>query len=315
MPSRTWDNLKYRYGFNGQEKDKLLNTYSHKFRELDLYTGRFWSVDPLYRKYPWNSTYAFAENDVIRSVDLEGLERYFTIQGKYLGQVGKSNQMRIVNQSDVKTFLDFRKSNLENSKPSVFGASKPFHEVGLDIQSNITQNIYTTSINKGGKLDKIKQDLSDDGTGMSMVLGKAELTLYPNAQKNGEFILDDYFNFINLLYHEDYLRKGYGDEAHFSIAEKQTKHWSFESMSDAGKSFLKDVMRSYLREDFEDNINQMLFNQGSKERAIELTKTDLFQKFYKAYKTNAEYFNKFWKENRKILNYNDRINELFKEKE
>jgi hypothetical protein len=32
-------------------------------------------VDPLARKYPWNSPYAFAENDVVSSVELEGLER------------------------------------------------------------------------------------------------------------------------------------------------------------------------------------------------------------------------------------------------
>ena len=38
-----------------------------------LQTTRFLSVDPLAKSYPWNSTYAFAENDVIRSIDLDGL--------------------------------------------------------------------------------------------------------------------------------------------------------------------------------------------------------------------------------------------------
>ncbi|MEB3800746.1 hypothetical protein INQ45_06580 [Flavobacterium columnare] len=37
--------------------------------------ARFLSVDPLAKNYPWNSTYAFAENDVLRSIDLEGLEK------------------------------------------------------------------------------------------------------------------------------------------------------------------------------------------------------------------------------------------------
>lgn len=32
------------------------------------------SVDPLAKEYPWNSTYAFAENRVIDGLDLEGLE-------------------------------------------------------------------------------------------------------------------------------------------------------------------------------------------------------------------------------------------------
>ena len=34
------------------------------------------SIDPLAKKYPYLSPYAFAENDVIRCVDLDGLEKY-----------------------------------------------------------------------------------------------------------------------------------------------------------------------------------------------------------------------------------------------
>ena len=33
------------------------------------------SIDPLAKSYPWNSVYAFAEGDVIRSIDLDGLEK------------------------------------------------------------------------------------------------------------------------------------------------------------------------------------------------------------------------------------------------
>jgi len=36
--------------------------------------GRFFAVDPLAGKYPWNSPYAFSENRVIDSRELEGLE-------------------------------------------------------------------------------------------------------------------------------------------------------------------------------------------------------------------------------------------------
>lgn len=48
---------------------------SFKYRIYDPRIGKFLSVDPLFREYPWNSPYAFAENDVIRSIDLEGLEK------------------------------------------------------------------------------------------------------------------------------------------------------------------------------------------------------------------------------------------------
>lgn len=40
----------------------------------DTRIGRFWSVDPLAGKFPWNSTYAFAENRVVDGMELEGKE-------------------------------------------------------------------------------------------------------------------------------------------------------------------------------------------------------------------------------------------------
>jgi RHS repeat-associated protein len=70
----------YRFGFNGQEKDNEIkgtgNSLSFMFRMYDSRLGKFLSVDPLFASYPWNSTYAFAENDVIRAIDLEGLEKH-----------------------------------------------------------------------------------------------------------------------------------------------------------------------------------------------------------------------------------------------
>jgi RHS repeat-associated protein len=68
----------YRYGFNGQEKDNEIkgvgNSLDFKFRAYDSRLGKFLSVDPLADSYPWNSTYAFAENRVIDGIDLEGAE-------------------------------------------------------------------------------------------------------------------------------------------------------------------------------------------------------------------------------------------------
>ena len=40
----------------------------------DARIGRFLSIDPLAGKYPWNSPYAFSENRVVDSYELEGLE-------------------------------------------------------------------------------------------------------------------------------------------------------------------------------------------------------------------------------------------------
>ena len=90
MPARKYSiaNTNYRYGFNAQEKDDEVkgegNGYSFKFRVYDPRIGRFLSVDPLFKSYPANSPYAFAENDVIRAIDLEGLEKYIVTARSFI---------------------------------------------------------------------------------------------------------------------------------------------------------------------------------------------------------------------------------------
>ena len=68
----------YRYFFNGQEADNEvlgdMALHAFEYRMHDTRTGRFWSVDPLAGKFPWNSTYAFAENMPVGGVEFEGLE-------------------------------------------------------------------------------------------------------------------------------------------------------------------------------------------------------------------------------------------------
>ena len=62
--------------YQGQEKQDELNLgwYHFKWRMHDPAIGRFISIDPIANQYPYNSTYAFAENRVVNGVDLEGLE-------------------------------------------------------------------------------------------------------------------------------------------------------------------------------------------------------------------------------------------------
>ena len=76
---------RYRYFFNGQEADNEVYgegaVLGYEFRQYDARIGRFWSVDPLAGKFPWNSPYAFAENDVVRAIDLESKEKLIVIVG------------------------------------------------------------------------------------------------------------------------------------------------------------------------------------------------------------------------------------------
>lgn len=93
MNGRQSTNSNYRYGFQGQEIDGEIkgegNSVNFKYRMHDSRLGRFFAVDPLTAQYPHNSPYAFSENDVIRAIELEGLEKYICTryyeQGKYVG--------------------------------------------------------------------------------------------------------------------------------------------------------------------------------------------------------------------------------------
>jgi len=74
----TAENL-YRYGFNGKENDNEVkgegNQQDYGMRIYDPRIGRFLSIDPVGFEFPWNTPYAFAENDPVNFIDLDGLEK------------------------------------------------------------------------------------------------------------------------------------------------------------------------------------------------------------------------------------------------
>ena len=81
MPNKVFyqpDN-KYRYGFNGQEKDDDIcnvsgSNLAFEFREYNSQICRFFAVDPLTEKYPYWAPYQFAGNMPIWAREFEGLE-------------------------------------------------------------------------------------------------------------------------------------------------------------------------------------------------------------------------------------------------
>jgi len=79
MPGRKYNSDKYRYGFNGKEKDQegefgSITNYDYGFRIYNPAIGKFLSVDPLMSDYPELTPYQYASNTPIWAVDLDGLE-------------------------------------------------------------------------------------------------------------------------------------------------------------------------------------------------------------------------------------------------
>jgi len=100
VPNRRANTPEYRYGFQGQEMDDELkgegNSLNYTFRMHYPRVGRFFARDPLTKKYPYNSPYAFSENRVIDSGELEGLKTYYAADGTKAGQVGESKEIRVL---------------------------------------------------------------------------------------------------------------------------------------------------------------------------------------------------------------------------
>jgi RHS repeat-associated protein len=85
----------YRYGFNGKENDNEVkgegNQQDYGMRVYDPRLGKFLSVDPLTKDYPWYTPYQFAGNTPIQAIDLDGLEEWKvnnggTVIGPYANQ-------------------------------------------------------------------------------------------------------------------------------------------------------------------------------------------------------------------------------------
>lgn len=78
LPGRHANTSDYRYAFNGKETDNEIKgeglQYDYGFRVYDPRLGKFLSVDPLFKGYPWYTPYQFAGNKPIVADDLDGLE-------------------------------------------------------------------------------------------------------------------------------------------------------------------------------------------------------------------------------------------------
>ena len=71
---------KYRYGFNGKENDNEVkgegNQQDYGMRVYDPRLGKFLSVDPLTRNFPYWTPYQFSGDNPVRYIDLDGAEQF-----------------------------------------------------------------------------------------------------------------------------------------------------------------------------------------------------------------------------------------------
>ena len=184
MPERNYtatDECGYRYTFNGKETDNETGTQDYGMRIYNPAIAKFLSVDPLSREYPWNSSYTFAENDVIRCIDLEGAEKYVVVRcwegDKYKGTVylylpnsGVTRQIRTGPNAESTMILNLQLSDAQMKQ----------------IQSG---NVYQTYTN--GDVERLIPSIDGlifnvDAKGSRSIRSDAKLTNSPLNAKEAE---------------------------------------------------------------------------------------------------------------------------------
>ncbi|MCB0510232.1 MAG: phosphodiester glycosidase family protein [Bacteroidetes bacterium] len=112
----------YRFGFNGMEKDGedwTGNDGSHLDFGARIYNsrlGKFLSIDPLTRDYPWQTPYAYHRNSPIALIDWNGYGDPPYVKNNVNFIHFCSPSISVVNRSDGGTFTDAALSVNTNEK-------------------------------------------------------------------------------------------------------------------------------------------------------------------------------------------------------
>ena len=178
IPNRSTNTGGYRYFFNGQEVDSEVfgenSLFAFEYRMHDARLGRFWSVDPLAAKYPWNSTYAFAENRVIDGRELEGLE------------------VSTINDNRVAVDPGHGIMGTRNSKVDPGAVGNGFYEkdIVLNIAENINKNLsdwgLETKMTRTGDLTVDKEQISYRISVAHDFNADLFVSVHANASRNSE---------------------------------------------------------------------------------------------------------------------------------
>ncbi len=167
MPNRHESSDKYRYGFQGQEKDDKVkgegNSINYKFRMHDPRVGRFFAVDPLIKKYPHYSSYSFSGNKVIAFVELEGLEDFYNLN---LGDINKGYNVMLVvpTKRDRIVQMDYEMA-MKNNIPIMEIENFEQFEIGLTelYKRNISINTVVSTSHGNAAYTKFGKDVLNTG--------------------------------------------------------------------------------------------------------------------------------------------------------
>lgn len=162
MPGRSYSaGNQYRYGFNGKENDNDVkgegNQQDYGMRIYDPRLGKFLSVDPITKKYPWYTPYSFAGNKPIEAIDIDGSEEAYTRHAQYQkNQSLLRMQSEDANKPQIKAFDPTKEKwttkwkNSDNFFAKIgYDIVNGFYTTGQQFSSSLTGEKYIHNLGGG----------------------------------------------------------------------------------------------------------------------------------------------------------------------
>jgi hypothetical protein len=202
-PLKTWNtsNDKYRFGFNGQEKDNEVagdgNSYTAEFWQYDARLGRRWNIDPVIK--PWQSGYScFSGNSILR-VDPKGDDDVFNTEGKYLYSTSSGRSILVqTNDGEIKELAQIKFSTYGNG----FGTKEANQAI-----TNIIQHY------RGEEKDVVYGVEKSDRTYATHRPNTNFIDISLNKNGNVHKFLTNRDNFKSILFHEHYHKNKKNDQS------------------------------------------------------------------------------------------------------
>ena len=161
MPGRGYSRLQYNFSFNGKP-DETYWSDSHQnygMRVYDKFIGRFISVDPKSKSFPFYSPFQFAGNKPTIAVDLDGLEDVITWDvtlsdgTKVVQTIMKEDAVYAARRLELACALDVPLTDLpESGSISIAGKQNGFGEKLINIET-----YYIATVNISPEISSFEQ--------------------------------------------------------------------------------------------------------------------------------------------------------------
>jgi RHS repeat-associated protein len=188
MPGRQFNSSDYRYGFNGKENDNEVkgtgNQQDYGMRIYDPRLGRFLSVDPLTKTYPWYTPYQFAGNKPIGAIDVDGLEEYWVTMRSFIPQPKLTNP----DPFSITVYPNYAGDNRTEYKANAGKSFRTEQYANLDFNKKTTATNQfangTTAITSDGQYIKGSKGSEDAGNVQAKMMGNTASANFVIDSKN-----------------------------------------------------------------------------------------------------------------------------------